>query len=174
MEQIGYRAVIDYLLKKGLNLKGIHEELVNTYGGSAPSYATTKRWVSEFKHGRESLKDSDRCGRPVIVNTPEMISKVLEMIMLDRRFTTRHIAETLRLSHTTVHQILIKDLQMRKVSARWVPHLLTPEQKHIRLKQSHDNLAIFNTDPDNFHARFVTVDEKWVHHFTPETKRSSM
>ena len=97
--------------------------MVNTYRGSAPSYASTKRWVSEFKRGRESLKDSDRCGRPAIVNSPETISKVLEMVMLDRIFTTRPIAETLHVSHATVLQILIKDLQMRKISAWWVSRL---------------------------------------------------
>ena len=42
------------------------------------------------------------------------------------------------------------------------------------MNQSRDNLALFNADPEDFNARFVTVDETWVHHFTPESKRSSM
>ena len=94
--------------------------------------------------------------------------------MRNRRFITRHIVETFHLPHTTFHQILIKDLQMRKISARWVPRLLTPEQKHLRLNESRDNLALFNRDPDNFHARFVTAGETWVYHFTPKTKISNM
>ena len=42
------------------------------------------------------------------------------------------------------------------------------------MNQSCDNLAFFNADPQDFHARFVTVDESWVHHFTLESKISSM
>ena len=174
MAQERNRAVIEYLLKKGLNAKEIHEDMVKTDSECAPSYATVKRWVIEFKHGRESLKDNDRCGAPVTVKTPEKISEVLAMVMKDRRFTVRHIGETLGLTSTTVYEILKNDLQMTKVSARWVPRLLTPEQKVIRMNQSRDNLALFNADPEDFHARFVTVDETWVHHFTPESKRSSM
>ena len=128
--------MIEYLLKKGLNAKEIHEDMVKTDSECAPSYATVKRWVIEFKHGRESLKDNDRCGAPVTVKTPEKISEVLAMVMKDRRFTVRHIGETLGLTSTTVYEILKNDLQMTKVSARWVPRLLTPEQKVIRMNQN--------------------------------------
>ena len=128
--------MIEYLLKKGLNAKEIHEDMVKTDSECAPSYATVKRWVIEFKHGRESLKDNDRCGAPVTVKTPEKISEVLAMVMKDSRFTVRHIGETLGLTSTTVYEILKNDLQMTKVSARWVPRLLTPEQKVIRMNQS--------------------------------------
>ena len=174
MEKFRFRAVIDYLQKKGLAPKAIHEDLVKTYGENAPSYSMTKKWAAEFKRGRESLEDDYRCGRPVSVVTQENITKVLDIVMTDRRVTTRHIASTLGISQTTAYNILTNDLKMTKVSARWVPRLLTPEQKRTRLITSRDNLRMFDMDPADFLARFVTVDETWVHHFTPETKRQSM
>ena len=76
-------------------------------------------------------------------------------------------------SHTTVLAILKEDLAMRKVSARWVPRLLTLEQKRVRFSMSRDNLCRFNADPEDFIQRFVTMDETWCHHFTPETKMMS-
>ena len=75
MEESRYRAVIEYLLKKGLKGKEIHDDLTKTYGECAPSYATTKRWISLLKHGRETLKDVDKPGRPKTVRSPEMIEK---------------------------------------------------------------------------------------------------
>ena len=63
---------------------------------------------------------------------------------------------------------------MSKVSARWMPRLLTPDQKLTRLVMSEANLARFEADPDRFVERFLTQDECWVHHFEPETKRQSM
>ena len=67
---------------------------------------------------------------------------------------------------------------MSKVSARWVPGLLTPDQKLTRLVMSEANLAKFEADLDRFVERFLTQDECqdecWVHHFEPETKRQSM
>ena len=62
---------------------------------------------------------------------------------------------------------------MTKVSARWVPKLLTAEQKRERDQTSLYNLRRFETDPDDFVARFVTMDETWIHHFQPETKLQS-
>ena len=64
-------------LKKGLKSKKIHEELVNTYDGRAPHIVTVKRWVNEFKRGRESLEDDDLGRRPITASTPETVSKVL-------------------------------------------------------------------------------------------------
>src|SRR5436190_21474745 len=61
---------------------------------------------------------------------------------------------------------------MRKLSARWVPRLLTLEHKRNRMTTSKHCLDMFKRNPKEFLRRFVTVDETWIHHYTPETKES--
>ena len=173
MDKIGERAVIQYLHKKGLTPKNIHNDMVATLWKDAPSYATVKRWVAEFKCDRQSLDDDPRPGRPVTVATSEMVNKVHDIVMTDRRVTERYIASTVGISQERVHSILTEDLEMRKLSARWVPRLLTVDQKHTRRTLSRTNLNLFEEDPANFLKRFVTMDETWVHHFTPEAKQQS-
>ena len=84
MDKIGERAVIQYLHKKGLTTKDIHNDMVATLGKDAPLYAAMKRWVAEFKRCRHSLEDDPRPGRPVTVATPEMVKKVLDIVMTER------------------------------------------------------------------------------------------
>ena len=84
MDKTGERAVIQYLHKKGLTPKDIHNDMVATLGKDAPSYDTVKRWEAEFKCGRQSLEDDPHPGRPVTVATPEMVSKVHDIVMTDR------------------------------------------------------------------------------------------
>jgi len=174
MDNYENRAVIRYLHKKGMTPKEIHDDMLSTLGTSAPSYATVKKWVAEFKRGRETLDDDPRSGRPRTSTTDEMVEKVHDMVMADRRITTRTIAEAMQVSHERIQHILTEILGMNKVSSRWVPKLLTNEQKHQRVKLSKQNLDLFEDDPDMFAARFVTMDETWVHHFEPEYKRQSM
>ena len=161
------------LHKKGLTPKDIHNDMVVTLGKDAPSYATVKRWVAEFKRVRQSLEDDPRPERPVTVATPEMVNKVHDIVMTDRRVTERFIASTVGISQGRVHYILTEDLEMRKLSARWVPRLLTVDQKHTRRRLSRTNLNLFEEDPANFLKRFVIMDETWVHHFTSEAKQQS-
>ncbi|EFN87026.1 hypothetical protein EAI_07958, partial [Harpegnathos saltator] len=50
---------------------------------------------------------------------------------------------------------------LKKFCARWVPHLLTIDQKHIRMCISQACLAHFNRFKQNktdFKYRFITVD----------------
>ena len=84
MDKIGERAVIQYLHKKGLTPKDIHNDMVAMLGKDAPSYSTVKRWVAEFKRGRQSLEDDPRPVRPVTVPMPEMVNKVHDIVMNDR------------------------------------------------------------------------------------------
>ena len=112
MDKIGERAVIQYLHKKGLTPKDVHNDMVATLGKDAPSYATVKRWVAEFKRGRQSLEDDPRPGRPVTVATPKMVNKVHDIVMTDRRVTERYIASTVGISQERVHPILTEDLEM--------------------------------------------------------------
>lgn len=70
MDKLGYMSVIEYLQKKGLAPKAIHDDMVETLGGHTPLYATVKRWAVEFKHGRKSHEDDIHPGRPVTETTP--------------------------------------------------------------------------------------------------------
>ncbi len=59
-----------------------------------------------------------------------------DCILQDRRVTIREISECVGLNNFTVHQIIHNELDMRKLTARWVPRLLNEEQKRKRLEMS--------------------------------------
>ncbi|XP_029634903.1 protein GVQW3-like [Octopus sinensis] len=151
----------------------IHEDMVRTLTDNAPSYATVKRWVNEFQHGRESVEDDPTAGSPPTANTEDNIDLALDMIMQDHRILCRQIAERLGISNKRADNIVTKELGFSKVSARWVPRILTPEQKRTRCTLSTSNLELFGADEENFLARFITKDESWVHHYQSETKEQS-
>ena len=129
MEKLKNRAVIEYLFKKGLAGQEIHNDMVNVLGESAPSYATVKNWVAEFKRGRTSLEDEPREGRPKTASTSENIEKIHEIVSEDPSLTTREIADTIGISDERIRHILHEELQMKKLFGKVVPHTLTIQQK---------------------------------------------
>ena len=58
-------------------------------------------------------------------------------------------------------------------SARWVPRLLSEENKRNRVVDSAAILALFRRNPDEFLRLYITVDKTWIYHYTPETKKQS-
>jgi hypothetical protein len=60
---------------------------------------------------------------------------------------------------------------MKKLCARWVLRLLTADQKCTRMKISEQCLERFNKNKIDFVHRFITMDETWIHHYTPESKQ---
>ena len=66
-----------------------------------------------------------------------------------------------------------EELDMKKLRARWVPRLLTADQKRTRMKISEQCLECFNKNKTDFVRRFITMDETWIHHYTPESKQQS-
>jgi histone-lysine N-methyltransferase SETMAR len=174
MEKNEVRAVIKYLCLKKMCTKDIHIELSGTLGESAPPYSTVARWCKEFNLGRTSTKDEHREGRPSTARTDNNIKKIEDLVLIDRRVTIRYLNEMTGISYGSIQRILTEDLNMNKVSARWVPRMLNDDQKEIRYQMSKANLEKFQADPETFLRRFVTVDESWIHHFDPETKQQSM
>lgn len=173
MEKNEIRAVIKFFCLENMTGKDIKARLDSTLGDSAPSKATVYNWVNEFARGRTSCEDEQRAGRSVEVTTPENDKKVYKMVMADRRVKVREIVEAMGISYGAVFKILHEHLGLHKVSARWVPRLLTPLQKHDRMDVSQQCLELFRANKDEFLRRFITTDETWVHHYTPETKEQS-
>lgn len=174
MEKSEYRAVIKYLHLKKLTPKEIHDDMTQTLGATCPSYSTVKQWCADFKRGRRSTEDEPRPGRPCEVTTEENVNAVLDTIMQDRRVTIRQLASHNSIPKTSVERIIHDHLHMNKVSARWVPRMLTEDQKRKRVVISQELLQDYQADADAFLSHVVTQDETWVHHFDPETKSQSM
>lgn len=143
------------------------------YKDHAPSMTTIRYWFNEFKRGRTSVFDEERPGRPIEVTTEDMVNKIHDIVLADRRVKIREIADIVDISIERIQNILHKKLGMRKLSARWVPRLLTVEQKRNRMTTSEHCLDMFKRNPKEFLRRFVTVDETWIHHYTPEMKEQS-
>ena len=61
----------------------------------------------------------------------------------------------------------------KKKFSKWVPHLLTDEQKESRVNFSRIFLRRFQTEQNDFLGRIITGDETWVYSWDPETKRQS-
>ena len=94
---------------------------------------TICRGFKKFKDGESVIKDGRRPGRPTTSVTKSHVAAVKELIEKDGRYAVQDIARQLGISQGSVHIILTKKLGLRKICARWVPHLLTTEQKKKRV-----------------------------------------
>ena len=80
------------------------------------------------------MKDDPRPGRKIKVSTDKRIAAIEEYIMKDRRITVRQVGENFDIGYRTAQDILTNVLGMRRVCSRWVPRLLVPEQKTVRVQ----------------------------------------
>jgi len=101
--------------------KEIHVVLIETLREYAPSYAIVKNWVAQFKRGDFSTCVAPRRGRHKTVTIPEIINQIHELILEDRRISAKSIAEQLGISRERVGYIIHEDLDMQKLSVKWVP-----------------------------------------------------
>jgi histone-lysine N-methyltransferase SETMAR len=67
---------------------------------------------------------------------------------------------------------LLDKLNMRRIAAKFVPRLLTDDQKQHRLEVRMKLKEQVRNDPD-FLSKVVTCDECWIYGYDPETKHQS-
>ncbi|PNF29695.1 hypothetical protein B7P43_G13063, partial [Cryptotermes secundus] len=103
-------------------------------GDDAMGVTQIKEWFNRFKHGRMSADSEQRSGRPSTSRNADVIEKVRTLIMEDRRLAIREVADGVGISRGSANTILTEDLGMRRVAAKFVPKMLSPEQQHLRLE----------------------------------------
>jgi hypothetical protein len=94
------------------------------------------------------------------------------MIRANRRLTTRELSNAINILFGSLQVVLAEKLNMRRVSAKFDPRLLSQEQKKFRLSISLELLYRANSD-SGFLRSLITRDESWVYGYDPETKMQS-
>jgi len=93
---------------------------------------------SRFKKGDLSIEDEPRSGRPSSSRNDENIAKIREKLNVDRHYTIDELSEVSGVSCSSVERILTQDLGMRRVEAKFVPRLLTEDQRQSHLAVCQD------------------------------------
>ena len=149
-------------VKLGFDATSIHADFISVLGEQAPSYPTVARWVARFKEGREDLEDDERIGRPITMTTQTNIELVRAVIEANPFSTYDDIQAETSLCHGTINHIIHDCLKMRKITSRWVPHLLSDQNRADRVRLCREYLAKFRNQSWRL-GDVVTGDESWFY-----------
>ena len=161
------RSYIKCRIRLNIDSKQIFNELCGIYGPQTISMRTVFRLI---KAGKFSVEDDTRPGRPKTSVTKANIAAVKIVVEQDARLSVKDIASCTGISKGSVQTILKKGLDLRKVCARWVPHLLTEEQKTQRLKCARELLKTYKGCYSRVISNLLTGDETWVQMFEPQRR----
>ncbi|XP_068246832.1 protein GVQW3-like [Palaemon carinicauda] len=169
-ERVKQRYCIKYCQKLGDSQSEIIPKIQQVFGEDAMGVTQIKEWFNQFKSGRASAESDQRSGRPQTARSAAVVERVRNLVMADRRSTVREIAQQIGMSKDSAHAILRDDLNMHRVAEKFVPRLLSPEQKDLRFQVEKYLLDTANTDPQ-FLNTVITGDESWVYGYDPDIKR---
>ena len=109
-------------------------------------------------------------GRPVSVLTEKNIATVKTLIEEVARYTVQEIEELSGIHSSSALKILHERLGLRKICVRWVPHLLTDEQKQSQVRLALQVIEKYDKCDPRRLEELVTGDETWIFHFQPDSK----
>ena len=171
--KVEQRAVIKFCVDIGKTPTETHKFIKQSVTHSNVSRSLVFKWHKRFSDGRGSLMD-DKCeGRPSFKTSDVVKNEVCDVIDGDRRLTVHEVANKCIISKTTVHEILVQELHMNRICARWVPRMLSEENMTNRTEASRQFLRKFRQSGIGFLDRIITTDETWFHYYDPETKQQS-
>ena len=144
------------------------------YRENSLSKTTICRCYADVKRGRTNTEKT-RSSQVVQLRwlRPKTRKKILRIILSDPKVKLHEIADILTISNGTVFKVVHENLSMKKLYSKWVPRLLTVEQKQQRIHDWKRCLKLFTRNKKDLLRRYITMNETWIHHFTPESRRAS-
>ena len=142
------------------------------FGDQILSLAQVFQWHARFKTGRRSIDDDEHTGRLRSCTIPEVVVRIQELPHHDQRRTIHDIAEEVGVGYGTCQRVLTEELAMHHVAAKFVPRILTADQKQQRVNV-YTELRQSASDGEIFLSRVISGDESWIYGYDPETKQQS-
>jgi histone-lysine N-methyltransferase SETMAR len=138
----------------------------NFYGDKGMSRIHCYELFKRFKDGRQSTHYEPRLGRLSTSCDDAHVAQFRETVRSNRRLTVQEIVEG------SCHDILTTKLEMHRVVAKFVPRLLTQDQRDSRVAICEELLDRTSED-ENFLKRIIIGGEKLVYGYDVETKMQS-
>ncbi len=164
----------------GKTAAAIHKNLVSVYGVQCMTEGVVRQWVEDFHAGRDKVHNLLQERRLKDSLMSDAITSVYNLLEEDRKLTIQQIEYAMHkemgnpISRATVYCIVLKELNINKVSSRWVPKQLTDTHRNERTASAIDFLTQHKQEGNVMLELTVTGDETWVHHYTPSKKKQTM
>ena len=128
------RVCIKFCVRLGKTGSETFEMLKQAFSDSCMSRSRTFEWFGRFKNGRSSTANDDRSGRPSMATTPSKVEQVRAAVNRDRRRRTIHdLCAEVGIGYGSCQRILTEQLNMHRIGAKFVPRVLTQDQKDSRV-----------------------------------------
>jgi hypothetical protein len=125
--------IIKFLTKEVVIRSEIFTRLQAQFGDEYLSQPRVFSWAKSFREERDRVENEPHSRRPRTSVNPGNVLKICEIIRTNRRITVLELSQEVGISVRSVEEILHNELKVSKVSASWVPRLLSPEHWERRL-----------------------------------------
>jgi len=160
---------VKFCFKLGKTATETWKMLQQAFRDECMSGMQSLEWYSHFKTGRTSIDEDPRSGRPSTSIDDVHIDAVRDLILQNYCLTIGEIAEDVGISFGSCQAILTERLNMHRVAAKFVPCVLTEDQKANRVNISQELLDSVSVE-GNFLKTITTDDETRVYGYDVKTK----
>jgi len=162
------RMCIKFCVRLGKMGSETFEMLKQAFGDSCMSRSRTFEWFGRFKNGRTSTLNDDRSGRPSTATTPSKVEEVRVAVNQDC-CTINDLCAEVGTGYGSSQRNLTEQLNMHRIAAKFVPRVLTQDQKDGRVAICQELKETMINDPTLL-LNVITGDESIVYAYDPETK----
>jgi len=166
------RVCIKFCVRLGKTRNETFEMLKQAFGDSCMSRSQTFEWFGRFKNGRTSTANDDQSGRPSMATTPSKVEQVQAAVNQDRRHTIHDLCAEGAIGYGSCQQILTEQLNMHRTAAKFVPRVLTHDQKDSQVAICQELKETVINNPTHL-LNVITGDESIVYAYDPETNLQS-
>jgi hypothetical protein len=145
--KIEQHVCIKFCMKLGKSTTETLKKLREPFGEHSSGWTVGFEWHSCFMASQVSVVDDEHSGRPNNSKTTENVKKIQELIHEDRCQTIHELADAIGISYGVCREILTENLNMDHIAAKFVPLLVTNDQKLQRINVCLELQEKANEDP---------------------------
>ena len=154
----------------GQNASEIFEKWQSKPLESSVSKVSVCRWVRLFESRISGISENREKAKTCTTTTSTTVAAIKAIIDEDIRVIDHGIADRVGIHSSSVLRVLHKDFGLKKLLARWIPHILSDQNKGVWLDYAKKRWNIRKKCDKRRLGEIGTDDETWINFFEPHRK----